>query len=323
MLTFYRGLATFFTVAFLFSLLQAQTNVSFIYELGGFMHVDLHQRFFWEVRTNVQVSREVDFSLEEAFTGKTVELEATRKIVNRKCMPQLCDHCSGLRSIVVSRHNPSFDAKKKLLMPCPYCGGTGFVPSQNCDLFTITTKNITAIFPAGVFPGFALTFANVGDETVLDGERIETGDLVVSASVQSTERVRVTQTSVQYSIEMTPQESLTGFVREDILPDGQYLKIDRRNRVTLPGFQTRLDGYGFPKVGGKTGERTALIVTFSLEPERKFNDDLGENETHISTISNQEELNAFLSKSDEKKKDAAMRSILAFLKEEDDRKSAS
>lgn len=323
MRSLYRGLITSLTVVSLFSLFQAKTNVSFVYELGGFIHVDLLQHFSWEVRASMQVSREVDLSLEEAFTGKTVNLEVTRKIVNGKCLPQLCGHCNGMRSIVVSRHNPTLDAKKKLLMPCPYCAGTGFVPSKNCDPFTAKTENVTAIFPAGVFPGYALTFANVGDEIVLDGYHIKTGDLIVSASVQSTERIRVTQSSVQYSIEMTPQEALTGFVREDTLPDGQYLKIDRRNRVTLPGFQTQLDGHGFPKVGGKNGERTALIVTFYLEPEKKINDGSGGNETHTSTISNQEELDAFLSKSEEKKRDAAMRSILSFLKEEDDRKAAT
>jgi DnaJ-class molecular chaperone len=157
----------------------------------------------------------------------------------------------------------------------------------------------------------------MGDETVLNGESIDTGDLVVAASVLSTDSIRVSQSSVQYFIVMSPEEALGGFIREETFYDGQYLRIDRRNRVTLPDLQIRLEGLGFPKVGGSNEERTALIVTFSLMSPEEVSSENVDQSANL-TFTNQVELDTFLGDNQERKRDTAMRSILAFLKDEAD-----
>jgi len=49
---------------------------------------------------------------------------------------------------------------------------------------------------------------------------------------------------VNIIIKIFPEESFEGFSREELYLDGTLLKIDRRNRTTLPGTEIRLANLG-------------------------------------------------------------------------------
>ncbi|KAK8844597.1 hypothetical protein IAR55_006444 [Kwoniella newhampshirensis] len=199
----------------------------------------------------------LEVSLADMYTGRTVEFQIPRKIICTHCHGSgaetdrdihECDRCGG-RGITVQKHQVFPGMFTNVQMTCPHCGGKGKRITRHCHLChggkTIDTQHTLAVhIPAGAPEGFEEVFHGEADE----GVDWEAGDVIV--------RVRSRKEDVDGGwgrkesgllgrVTLSVAEALLGFERNMTHLDGRQITIGRRG-TTQPNEVEVIEGEGMP-----------------------------------------------------------------------------
>lgn len=151
-----------------------------------------------------------------------------------------------------------------------------------------------------------------------------TGDLEVVVQVTNTDKYHISRNGASMTILMNPTEVLEGFSVEEELFNYQWIKIDRREKLTLPGKKTRLKNLGWPSIDGGIHSQNDLLIRFELDAvehvHAKYTEkdallnDIGENQ--ITSTSPRTYLDEFIVRSTKYRKiipDADKLSLIQYL----------
>jgi hypothetical protein len=219
-------------------------------------------------------------TIKEGFFGAVHSVTPAKRVVRDVTCPVVkCPLCGGTTQ--VARDANGLEAlKTSIVSPCPKCRALGVI-TESCQPFTeVPAEPVAVTFPPGVRPGHEVKLPGLGNPCFQDGD-FAVGDLVVTvASVGTEEGYNVTKDGVLLTVTMTPDEALNGFVFEKAyVSDDEFLRIDRRGKVTVPGSTVRVPHLGFPvhvpadeaakRAGGagKSGSEAALVVEDSDEAD--------------------------------------------------------
>ena len=185
-------------------------------------------------------------TITEGFYGAVHTVTPAKRVVRDLGCPVLkCPLCGGTTQVARDATDP--EMKTAISSPCPKCRALGVI-TENCQPFTeVPTEPVAVTFPPGLRPGHEVRLPGLGNPCFQDGD-FSVGDLVVTVeSVGSDEGYNVTKDGVLLTVMMTPDEALNGFVYEKAyVSDDEFLRIDRRGKVTVPGSTVRLTNLGFP-----------------------------------------------------------------------------
>lgn len=218
---------------------------------------------------------------------------------------------------------------------------------MDCNPFKeVPVEPVSIKFPPGTRPGHQITLPGLGNPCFREVD-FAVGDLVLTVStVGKDEGYDVTGDGVTLTVTMTPDEALDGFVYEkSYITDDEFIRIDRRGKVTIPGSTVHIKEMGFPiknatatsttsnttSVSAAAGNETIpspasmarddLVIKFELEeesPEDKGEDTFPSTETvspaGMLLLDSQEAIDAFITRSERKKKNRMGRDLLLLLR---------
>jgi molecular chaperone DnaJ len=207
----------------------------------------------------------MDITLEEAFAGKTAEIEVPTKVVCATCSgsgakpgssPKVCGTCDGHGRVRAAQGFFSIERT------CPTCHGRGEVisdPCLECDGAGRTTENrtLSVNIPAGIEDGTRIRLAGEGEAGLRGGP---SGDLYIFLSIQPHEFFQRDGADIfcRVPISMTTA-SLGGEIQVPTIDGGQTkVKVPEG---TQAGKQFRLKGKGMPVLRStRVGEMYIQVV---------------------------------------------------------------
>ncbi|KAG6820943.1 hypothetical protein H0H93_009179 [Arthromyces matolae] len=232
---------------------------------GGQHHAnpfDMFQNFFGGGRHQQQQTRrgpssvsEFEISLEDVYTGASIEFKARKRI--------LCDHCrgsgaasdgdihtcstcggSGVR-LVKQQIFPGMVAQSQVT--CNDCSGRGKIIKKQCPHCEgQKVVEHTAEYTLDVTPGMP-----EGHEVVFEGEADESpdweaGDIILRVRTRKDKGGwRRKDSSLYWKETIGVDEALLGFERNLTHLDGHTVRLVRKG-VTQPGFVQTIQGEGMP-----------------------------------------------------------------------------
>ncbi len=220
-----------------------------------------------QTRRGADLRYDMQVSLEEAFHGKTTEIEIE--------VSQACDTCDGTgatpgtseRQCNLCHGAGSVRAKQGLFVierPCPTCNGRGSVienPCRNCrgEGRVDRPQTLKIDIPAGVDTGTRIRLSGKGEA----GQRgAPPGDLYIFLHVESHPVFEREGTTLATRVPVTFTTAALGGHVEIPDPDGST------NRLEIPagiqsGKQLRIRGAGMPVLQGRG--RGDLVVEIMVE----------------------------------------------------------
>ncbi|WVQ85189.1 hypothetical protein IAT38_007354 [Cryptococcus sp. DSM 104549] len=199
----------------------------------------------------------LEVSLGDMYTGRTVEFQIPRKIICTHCHGSgaesdadihQCNHCNG-QGIIVQRHQIFPGMFTNVQAACPHCSGKGRRITRQCHLCnsrkTIDTQHTLAVhIPAGAPEGFEEVFHGEADEQI----DMEAGDVVVRVRSQMREGEggwSRKEGGIVGRVTLSVAEALLGFERNLTHLDGRKITLSRRG-TTQPGEVEVVEGEGMP-----------------------------------------------------------------------------
>ncbi len=227
------------------------------------------------VYEGADIRTEVTITLEDAFTGKKIQIEIPRYDKCPECggtgaqkgtSPETCPTCGGKGQ--VRRAQQTLLGTFQSVSTCPNCGGTGKVvksPCQKCRGETIVkvTHKIEVDIPAGVDDGMRIRLAGQGDAGKNSGRP---GDLYVGVRVKPHKVFTREGDNLFSTVSVSMYEAALG---------AQVLvyTIDGKEKIsvkpgTQPGDESILRGKGMPHLNST--RRGDHIVTFKIVIPKKL-----------------------------------------------------
>ncbi|WVF66346.1 hypothetical protein IAT40_001086 [Kwoniella sp. CBS 6097] len=199
----------------------------------------------------------LEVSLADMYTGRTVEFQIPRKIICTHCHGSgaesdhdisECKQCGG-RGSTVQRHQVFPGMVTNVQMQCVHCGGKGKRITKQCHLCksqkTIHTDHTLAVhIPAGAPEGFEEVFSGEADEST----EWEAGDVVVRVRSRRGEgegNWGRKEGGILGRVTLSVAEALLGFERNLTHLDGRTISIGRKG-TTQPGEVEVIEGEGMP-----------------------------------------------------------------------------
>jgi DnaJ family protein A protein 2 len=214
----------------------SHTETRKMYDLDEFSIGDLFDAMKPPFYTSEPINtiQPVEVCVGDLCTGSNIVVEVTRTTVNERQLRH-CHHCSGTG---VSFFVPNL--RGGFLPPSPYTCCTyctaGYVPGS---IMTSTIhEEIICKLPVGCPPGMLFCFPGKGHQVVGSSA----GDLVVRIECIGSGPFRVRKDTLDliHTITISLYESITGFVRTIVHPDGRVFRICN-TMVTKAGIYTVLD----------------------------------------------------------------------------------
>lgn len=217
---------------------------------------------------------DITLTMEEAFTGKVVDVNFTA--------PSKCDDCDGTGS-----------ADKSGTTTCPDCNGTGskrvqqgfFVVEQTCRKCRGTgkivknpckkcngtgrinkTKKLSVKIPAGVDNGSKIKLAGEGEAGLNGGKA---GDLFVFVNVKKHDIFVRDKNDLYINLGIMPTTAMLGGEVDVPTIDGKTTKC-KIPAGTQHGSRVRVPSKGMPVLNGG-GRRGDLVVNINIEIPKSMN----------------------------------------------------
>ncbi|BEI83167.1 hypothetical protein CcaverHIS002_0310350 [Cutaneotrichosporon cavernicola] len=203
---------------------------------------------------SVQLNLEV--SLSDMYSGRTVEFNIPRRFICSKCSGSganspsdvhRCGTCNG-QGVVIQKHQVFPGMFTNVQMTCPHCGGKGEQITKHCSdcggARTVERQHTLAVHvPAGAPEGYEERFQGEADES----PDFEPGDVIVH--VRSTPQTNKGWTRKESGlvgrITLSVVEALLGFERNLTSLDGRTIPVGRAG-TTQPGEVEVIEGEGMP-----------------------------------------------------------------------------
>jgi molecular chaperone DnaJ len=207
----------------------------------------------------------MEISLEEAYAGKTAEIEVPTKIVCKTCSgtgarrgssPKVCPTCEGhgrIRSaqgfFSIERTCPNCQGRGEVIAdPCPECSGAGRVTEE---------RKLSVNIPAGIEDGTRIRLAGEGEAGLRGGPA---GDLYIFLSIRPHEFFQRDGADIFCRVPVSVTTAALGGEFQVPTIDGG------KTRVKVPegsqtGKQFRLKGKGMPVLRtSKVGDMYIQVV---------------------------------------------------------------
>ncbi|MEM9734777.1 MAG: molecular chaperone DnaJ [Pseudomonadota bacterium] len=192
----------------------------------------------------------MEISLEEAFTGKTVEIEIPTAVSCDVCSgsgakpgssPKTCPTCGGAGQV---RASSGFFSVQRT---CPTCHGRGEIISDPCDNCggtgtTTETKTLDVKVPAGIEDGTRIRLAGEGEAGTRGGP---TGDLYIFLSIRPHEFFQRDGADIYCRVPISMTTAALGGQFEVGTIEGTQTRV-KVPEGTQNGRQFRLRGKGMP-----------------------------------------------------------------------------
>jgi len=214
----------------------------------------------------------MEISLEEAFSGKTAEIEVPTKVVCSTCSgsgakpgssPKVCGTCDGHGRIRAAQGFFSIERT------CPTCHGRGEVisdPCLECNGAGRTTENrtLSVNIPAGIEDGTRIRLAGEGEAGLRGGPA---GDLYIFLSISPHEFFQRDGADIFCRVPISMTTAALGGEFQVPTIDGDKTKV-KVPEGTQTGKQFRIKGKGMPVLRStRVGEMYIQVV---VETPRKL-----------------------------------------------------
>jgi molecular chaperone DnaJ len=197
-----------------------------------------------DLRYNLEVT------LEEAYSGKAVEIEVPTSVTCDACTgsgakpgssPKTCSTCNGAGKVrasqgffTIERTCPTCQGRGEVVSdPCPKCAGSGRV---------MQTRTLSVNIPAGIEDGTRIRLANEGEAGLRGGP---SGDLYIFLAVKPHEFFQRDGADLYCKVPISMTTAALGGSFEVTTLDGTQTKV-KVPEGTQNGRQFRLKGKGMP-----------------------------------------------------------------------------
>ncbi|MEL6502876.1 MAG: molecular chaperone DnaJ [Pseudomonadota bacterium] len=209
----------------------------------------------------------MEISLEEAFLGKTAEIEIPTAISCNVCSgsgakpgssPKTCPTCGGAGQV---RASSGFFSVQRT---CPTCHGRGEVISDPCDNCngtgtTTETKTLDVKVPAGIEDGTRIRLAGEGEAGTRGGP---TGDLYIFLSIRPHEFFQRDGADIYCRVPISMTTAALGGQFEVGTIEGTQTRV-KVPEGTQNGRQFRLKGKGMPVM--RTNQVGDMYIQVAIE----------------------------------------------------------
>ena len=209
----------------------------------------------------------MEISLEEAYLGKTAEVEIPTSITCETCSgngakpgtsPSTCGTCGGNGRV---RANQGFFSIERT---CPSCQGRGEVitdPCSNCSGSgrTTETRSLSVNVPAGIEDGTRIRLAGEGEAGLRGGP---TGDLYIFLSVQTHEFFQRDGADIFCRVPISMTTAALGGQFEVGTVEGSKTRV-KVPEGTQSGKQFRLRSKGMPVL--RSNQMGDMYIQVSIE----------------------------------------------------------
>jgi molecular chaperone DnaJ len=241
----------------------------------------------------------MEITLEEAFAGKTAEIEVPTKVVCKTCAgsgakpgssPKVCATCEGHGRVRAAQGFFSIERT------CPTCHGRGEVisdPCPECNGIGRTTENrtLSVNIPAGIEDGTRIRLAGEGEAGLRGGP---SGDLYIFLSIRPHEFFQRDGADIFCRVPISMTTAALGGEFQVPTIEGGKTKV-KVPEGTQTGKQFRLKGKGMPVLRStRVGEMyIQVVVETPRNLTRKQRDLLEEFEKASSAENNPESAGFF------------------------------
>lgn len=234
------------------------------------------------VRKSDTIGVHIDVSLEDLYTGKTVDFEFDRYIKCKECDAKgtkdennlvTCSDCKGQgQRVFIQRLGPGF--QQQSIMPCNKCRGKGKSIKEGeeckkCKGQKLVEEQLKMEIP--IRPG-----SSNGDKIPLIGKAHEhpdcqeTGDLylIINETSGKTSLIRKGD-DLYYTKDINLMEALCGTQFYIKQLDGRYLNVEHSDIIS-PNQTMKIRGEGMPKMDDMNNGD--MIVRFNIDFPTKIDD---------------------------------------------------
>ena len=209
----------------------------------------------------------MEISLEEAYQGKTAEVEIPTSVTCEDCTgsgakpgssPSTCSTCGGAGQV---RASSGFFSVQRT---CPSCNGRGEVITDPCDSCsgsgrTTETKTLSVNVPAGIEDGTRIRLAGEGEAGMRGGP---TGDLYIFLSLKPHQFFQRDGADIYCRVPISMTTAALGGQFEVGTVEGAKTRV-KVPEGTQNGKQFRLRGKGMPVM--RTNQFGDMYIQVAIE----------------------------------------------------------
>ncbi|KAF8924394.1 hypothetical protein EDD21DRAFT_447353 [Dissophora ornata] len=225
-----------------------------------------------EERRGPEIRMELEVTLEELYSGKSIEFEVSKQIICPHCNGSgakssddvvTCTGCQG-QGVKVVKHMLAPGMFQQFRQTCDQCGGKGKMIKTQCPVCQGTkvqrgSEQLTIVLEPGLADGSILTFDREADE----GPDVVPGDVVFELRTRPHPTFERRQDALYTYVTITLEQALLGFQLEIKHLDGKAIKLTRGENVTPFGFVQTLTGQGMP-IRGSRGDFGDMFVEYKV-----------------------------------------------------------
>ncbi|KAF9939414.1 DnaJ- protein scj1 [Mortierella alpina] len=245
---------------------------------GGHRHQHAEQE-----RRGPEMRLELEVTLEELYSGKSIEIEVSKQIVCPHCSGSgarssedvvTCSTCQG-QGVRIVKHMLAPGMFQQFRQTCDQCGGQGKTIRAHCPVCEGTkvqrgSEQLTVVIEPGLADGSTIVFDREADE----GPDVIPGDVVFEVRTRPHATFERRQHSLYTYVTITLEQALLGFNLEIKHLDGKSIKLTRGESVTPYGYVQTLKGQGMPIKGPRGDQQFGdLFVEYKIAFPEKFRKD--------------------------------------------------
>ncbi|KAF9082823.1 DnaJ- protein scj1 [Mortierella sp. AM989] len=223
-------------------------------------------------RKGPEIRLEVEVTLEELYSGTSIEFEVSRQIICPHCNGSgakssddvvTCSGCQGQGAKIV-KHMLAPGMFQQFRQTCDQCGGKGKVIREHCPICHGTkiqrgSEQLTIVIEPGLADGASIVFDREADEA----PEVIPGDVIFDVRTRPHATFERRQDNLYTYVTITLEQALLGFNLEIKHLDGKPVKLTRGQDVTPFGFVQTLHGQGMP-IKGSRGDFGDLFVEYKV-----------------------------------------------------------
>ncbi|KAG0302560.1 DnaJ- protein scj1 [Dissophora globulifera] len=250
---------------------------------GGGFHdpFDIFAQFFGggsrqhaeQERKGPEIRVELEVTLEELYSGKSIEFEVSKQIVCPHCSGSgakssddvvTCTGCQG-QGVKIVKHMLAPGMFQQFRQTCDQCGGKGKMIKEHCPVCHGSkvqrgSEQLTVVLDPGLADGSEIVFDREGDED----PDVVPGDVIFEVRTRPHSTFERRQDALYTYVTITLEQALLGFDLEITHLDGKSVKLTRGENVTPFGFVQTLKGQGMP-VKDSRGDFGDMFVEYKIE----------------------------------------------------------
>ncbi|KAG0351695.1 hypothetical protein BC939DRAFT_392096 [Gamsiella multidivaricata] len=243
---------------------------------GGSRHQHAEQE-----RRGPELRMELEVTLEELYSGKSIEIEVSKQIVCPHCSGSgakssddvvTCSTCQG-QGVRIVKHMLAPGMFQQFRQTCDQCGGKGKTIKEHCPVCHGTkvqrgSEQLTIVVEPGLADGSTIVFDGEGDEA----PEVLPGDVIFEIKTRAHSTFERRQDALYTYVTITLEQALLGFDLELKHLDGKPIKLTRGENVTPYGYVQTLKGQGMP-IKGSRGDFGDMFVEYKVEFPEKLTED--------------------------------------------------